>query len=227
MANAKSQVRKVGGLKTRARMFRTVLLGGALGAAGLTISPTVRSEVVGRIKDVALVDRYSFIEADNVSSESPTIAGFEPQLIYDGSRNRAWGAAWGFQHPGEVLPPDTGCLGGEFPKIRIALAEPSDIDRMRIWGGTWAEDEARELRHRPLMLQLQPFTPDGSAPCTFAKLENTAEPQSIELDLKDVVALDVTIVGVYLGVCQPVVDGDCKFTDEPVAVSELWLERRR
>ncbi len=215
---AKYQVRRAKGLKTRARMFRTALLGGALGAAGMGLSPAIRSQVLDRVKDVTFADRYAFVNVEAVSTSAGLVSGWEPQLILDGSYNRAWGAVWGPNTPGyEVVIEGAGCVEGPYPRLRFDLTDEVDIDRLRIWAGTWEEDEARELRPRPKVLQVQPTTNDGLGDCTFVELEDIPEPQDVGVDLSNAQAIDISIVAVYPG----------EAANDIVAISEIWFERQR
>jgi hypothetical protein len=216
--NAQDRAYRVRGLTARARMVRSGAVVGLLAVSGLSLSPTIRTKAIDRVKDLAFADRYSFVNVSDVSTSSATVAGWEPELVDDGSYNRAWAAPWGVGFAGlEVAGEEAVCLDPGFPTLRLTLDQTSDVDRLRIWSGTWESDESRALRPRPKMLQVQPVTADGPGTCTFLPLEDTPEEQVAKVDLRDAVAVDVSIVGVYLG------DG----SSDLVAISELWLERKR
>lgn len=217
-AQAKYQTRRVKGLSTRAKMFRTALLGGAVGAVLLGSSPGIRARVTDSVKDMTFADRYRFVNVESVTSSAPIEAGWEPELILDGSYNRAWGVAWvpgtaGF----EVVLEGAGCVDGPYPVLRFELSDDEEIDRLRVWGGTWERDEARELRPRPKMLQIRPIGTDADDDCVYVELEDSPEPQAHGVDLPRVDALEVSVVAVYPG----------EDDERLLAISELWFERQR
>lgn len=219
--NAKYQVRRVKGLSTRARMFRTALLGGALGAVGIGFVPGLRSEVMNRAKDISLPDRYSFVEVQEVSSTARIIDGWNPEYVLDLSTNRAWGAEWQIDGSGFVPPEGfTECVDAQrYPTMRFALNDTGDVDRIRVWAGTWENDPIRPQRPQPRLVQVKGVDASGveSGECQFHALDSSVDAQSIDVKLSDVAAVDLSIVAIEPG------DGSTSV----VALSEVWLENER
>ncbi|MEO1061319.1 MAG: hypothetical protein AAFZ07_07855 [Actinomycetota bacterium] len=219
-ASAKHSVRRVRGLSTRARMFRTAIFGGAAGVFVIALVPGLRSQALDATKDVVLIDRYRYVDVAGVTSVSgPPVIGWEPELLADGTTNRAWAGRWttqgeGFVIPGEQQP----CLVIDFPGVDVTFDEPTDLDRARIWAGAWEDDEARANRPQPRVLQLRYTSETGPVEeCEFVTLESEPEAQTVSLSADDVVSVEIRVVGVELGAPEETL----------VALSEVWFERSR
>ncbi len=217
---AKAARRQFRGLSRYTRNFRRGLAVGVAGLLVVAIAPGPRRYVTRALKDVALPDRHVFADVAQVDplADQWVSLQWDPTFIADNSSTTAWAAPW----PGggvSTTPGDGGCLpASSDPGITVRFAQESDVDRLRVWAGTWKDDPAREQRPRPRLLEIRNPT-TNPARCDYLELADEPGEQVVDVSgIEDVSDVEVRIVAVWAG------------TDPEnmlVALSEIWFERSR
>jgi hypothetical protein len=212
-----------GGISRRTMLFRgggiLLLLGGLLAFLG-----PWRGTVINRGRDVIGATRYEAISLDpsEVSSEAADPAAEPAQFdmqdasnLVDRFANTAWATRWtNALGPGFTeAPTDGGCQPEPMTDsvVRIDLAEPTDLARIRILPGRPDADPSRTLFGRPRVIELQ--ADDGD--CEYIVLDDAGELAVFPFDHDDVSTVTLRIVGIF----------EPESPNETVEISEIVLDR--
>ncbi|MET0145815.1 MAG: zinc ribbon domain-containing protein [Ilumatobacteraceae bacterium] len=213
-----------GGMSGRTMMFRAGGL--ALVLAGLLafLGPW-RGTVIASARTLLGGKQYTVIDADLIDAETVTFTGDAtaqslPQQIaenvIDRHANTSWGTVWlNAVETGAAPVPDDGSCVTEArtdSALQFTFAEPTDIARIEVLGGRYADDPARTLYSRPRIVELEI---DGT--CHHAELEDAGELVVVDISAGDVTQIDLRIVDVYA-------DAESSTT---VEISEVLFEKRR
>lgn len=215
--------RQLRGMSRYTRNFRIAMAGGAVGLLVVAIAPGPRRYVTRALKDVGLPDRHVFVDVADAAPIDGQWSSrqWDPAYIADNRTTTAWASVWP-GGGGEGFRGDGSCREGSDvePGIVVTFEHASDLDRLRVWAGTWVDDPARGLRVRPQFLQVRGI---GVADprCDYVELDDTPDEQRHDLRWQDDVAgVEIRIISVY---GEPDADPD----NDLVAISELWFERQR
>jgi hypothetical protein len=96
--------------------------------------------------------------------------------------------------------------------LQFTFEEPTDIDRIRILGGRYADDKTRPRYARPHEIEL--WVGDR---CTPFRLRDEGTLQGLDFKAENVTKLDLRVVGFYPGDTSP----------DVVEIGEVLFERRR
>jgi hypothetical protein len=182
-----------------------------------------RGTVFAGARKVLGGNRYSVID-DNVDvAEFPTSrivpADFpqqRPENVRDEHANTAWATRWlSDGEPGTVaVPSDDTCLAPTSADAGLTFTfdEPTDLARIRILGGRYADDPERGLYTRPLVVELQ-----IEEACDYIVLDDKGELSIHDFRHRDVREVNLRIVDVFR---------DPESSDT-VEISEVVFDRRR
>jgi hypothetical protein len=226
------------GLTWRSRVFRVGAAGGLCALAFVAIHPTYRPRVIDAVKQVLPGERYREVTADSyaLSTDPPEAEDEQRPAAHaaDGHLNTSWATQWSSpDDPGpselsqgeyECPPEATG--GGEAETaarvesaLVIAVAEPTDVTRLRILPGRWADDPARESHLRPNLVEVRFVDPEGTARCDLVQLEDSGEEQLVAVTGEDARRVELRILSVH---------GDLEtLPSREVALTEVRLQRER
>jgi hypothetical protein len=212
-----------GGLSSRSLMFRAggvmVVLAGLLAFLG-----PWGGTVMGWTRERLGASRYTVMDID----EALTVARADPdtapedfplqgaEKLVDLKRNTAWATRWlDRADPGlEEAPADADCPTPARTDsfLRIEFEEPTDVARIRVFGGR--DDSTRDAFLRPRLLEIRVDDDDA---CHYVGLEDEGTLSKHDFEHDDITTLELRVVGVYA-------DPESEPT---VEITELVLERLR
>jgi hypothetical protein len=211
-----------GGVAGRSVAFR----GGVIAVIALSLFAFLgpwRGTVFAGARKVLGGNRYSVIDDNVAVEEFPTSrilpADFPqqgPENVRDTHANTAWATTWrSAGEPGTVaVPSDDTCLAPTSADagLKFTFDEPTDVARIRILGGRYADDPERGLYTRPLVVELEI---DGA--CEYIELDDTGELSIHDFRHRDVREVKLRVVDVFR-------DPESSNT---VEISEVVFDRRR
>jgi hypothetical protein len=212
-----------GGVAGRTVAFR----GGALALVAFSLLAFLgpwRGTVLAGARKVLGGNRYAVIDGTAVQVEAFPTSAIPPaefpqqgaENVRDRHMNTAWATRWiSTEDPGSVVVPSDGtCLAQPNAESGLAFTfeEKTDVARIRILGGRYADDPERGLFSRPLVVELEV---DGT--CEHIMLDDEGELSIHDFGHRDVQEVILRIVDV-------IADPESSST---VEISEVVFDRRR
>ena len=201
-------------------LFRVGLVGGVGVAALAMIHPSLRPKVLDAVKDGLPGDPYRVVSSDGyevvVVPEGSAVADRGPELVVDRAKNTSWASEWVDPFEGiREVPAEGGCIelpSGATAALKFVFEDESDLGRLRIVPGRWAEDQARANHVRPALVELR--YSDGT--CEQVQLDDEGEEQAHPISADGVTEVELRILGVYR-----------ETPDTEVAITEVAFDRGR
>lgn len=214
--SAKGQKTTVGGVvrgawwKVNTSLMRVGAFLGILAMLGLGVEPirsklhlpNVRQSVMDLVKRTITNPPYDPVRAQRATASS----GANPSALIDLGNNTTWKAA----------PTPTGGVGSSFV---ISFDKPFDVGRVLMTSGLAGSDKPGEgFVSQPRPSELRVIFNDEVAEPLTVKVKDTADPQVLKINHKDVRAVRFEITGVF-----PSVGG----VGKSVAVTEVEFFQKR